>query len=118
MRWLRKRWGSFFHVSPEPERTATRIVPKENLALYKMDRRPYCKVVQKELTRLGIAIEERETGRGSEWRAELQSITGRTQVPCLCIDGEPMFESMDIIHWLRKQYESRWFYEEGRGQEG
>jgi len=28
--------------------------------------------------------------------------TGRTTVPCLYIDGKPMFESNDISNWLEQ----------------
>jgi glutaredoxin len=30
--------------------------------------------------------------------------TGRATVPCLYIDNEPMFESADIVSWLRGQF--------------
>jgi len=30
----------------------------------------------------------------------LAQLTGKTQVPCLVIDGKPMLESGDIIGWL------------------
>jgi glutaredoxin len=30
----------------------------------------------------------------------LSQLTGKTQVPCLLIDGEPQLESRDIIQWL------------------
>lgn len=31
---------------------------------------------------------------------KLMMITGRKTVPCLFIDGQPMFESLDIMKWL------------------
>ena len=30
----------------------------------------------------------------------LAQMTGKTQVPCLVADGEPILESQDIIQWL------------------
>ncbi len=30
----------------------------------------------------------------------LTQLTGKTQVPCLVIDGEPKLESNDIVQWL------------------
>ncbi len=30
----------------------------------------------------------------------LAQMTGKTQVPCLVADGEPILESRDIIQWL------------------
>jgi glutaredoxin len=33
---------------------------------------------------------------------ELKKLTGKTQVPCLVIDGKPMLESEDIVRWLEE----------------
>ena len=27
---------------------------------------------------------------------------GKEQIPCLFIDGQPLYESQDIVKWLRK----------------
>jgi len=32
---------------------------------------------------------------------KLKKDTGRTTVPCLYIDNNPMFESYDIMEWLK-----------------
>jgi glutaredoxin len=32
----------------------------------------------------------------------LARMTGRSQVPCLVIDGQPMLESADIVQWMRQ----------------
>jgi glutaredoxin len=32
---------------------------------------------------------------------KLMQLTGKTQVPCLVIDGKPMLESGDIVQWLQ-----------------
>jgi glutaredoxin len=32
----------------------------------------------------------------------LAQLTGKTQVPCLVADGQPILESRDIIQWLDK----------------
>lgn len=94
--------------SIEPERSppapATSGTPQ--LWLYKFDSCPYCRRVQRTIDMLGISeqIEFRDTREEPQWRADLRSRTGRTQVPCLFIDGEAMFESADISAWLREQY--------------
>lgn len=31
---------------------------------------------------------------------ELVQVGGKQQVPCLFIDGKPLYESLDIISWL------------------
>jgi hypothetical protein len=46
------------------------------------------------------AIRLRDTRTDPVARGELAAATGRTQVPCLFIDGEPLFESADIDAWL------------------
>jgi len=33
---------------------------------------------------------------------ELKKMGGKTQVPCLFIDERPVYESDDIIQWLKK----------------
>lgn len=73
------------------------------LVLYGRPSCPYCARVDRVIEELNIAdqITRRLTTYGSEWRTDLRNRTGRTQVPCLFIDGEPMFESLDIIDWMR-----------------
>jgi len=94
--------------SPSPTPAARPLAPAAGpvLALYKYDACPFCRRVQQTIDRLGISdrIELRDTRRERKWRADLVEKTGRTQVPCLFIDGEPMFESADISAWLTEQY--------------
>ncbi|MFW5961846.1 MAG: glutaredoxin family protein [bacterium] len=33
--------------------------------------------------------------------AELIEVGGKRQVPCLFINGEPLYESRDILNWLK-----------------
>lgn len=37
-----------------------------------------------------------------ENRQALLDVGGKTQVPCLVIDGKPLYESNDIIEWLKE----------------
>ncbi len=39
-------------------------------------------------------------------REELIKIGGKSQVPCLIIDGKTLYESWDIIEWLKKNFEN------------
>ena len=80
---------------------------QSSLILYKFDACPYCRRVQKVIAQLKIGeqIEMRDTRQNSKWRTDLQAKTGRTQVPCLFIDDEPMFESMDIINYLQMNFD-------------
>lgn len=45
-----------------------------------------------------IAFTEITETEGAKDR--LAQLTGKTQVPCLVADGEPILESLDIIQWL------------------
>lgn len=70
------------------------------LALYKYDSCPFCVRVLRKLQQLEVEVELRDTRSQPEHRRHLQEQTGRTQVPCLFIDEQPLFESADIITWL------------------
>jgi glutaredoxin len=35
-------------------------------------------------------------------RERLVTVGGKQQVPCLFIDGTPLYESSDIVEWLRE----------------
>lgn len=41
----------------------------------------------------------------SETRDELISIGGKRQVPCLIIEGKALYESDDIIDYLKRTYD-------------
>lgn len=46
-----------------------------------------------------------EYGEITEDKAALDrlvELTGKSQVPCLVVDGKPMLESRDIIQWLEE----------------
>lgn len=70
------------------------------LVLYKYDACPYCRKVLRALETLDLPVALEDTRMDRSARGRLLERTGRTQVPCLFIDGEPMFESDDIIAWL------------------
>lgn len=73
------------------------------LELYMFDTCPFCKRVLKVIDELGrndIEIKNIfQDGNGEK----LIEIGGKDQVPCLVIDGSPMYESGDIIKYLRNQ---------------
>lgn len=82
----------------------------KNLALYQFRACPFCIKVRKEMARLNLNIEVRDAQLVAEHREALQSGGGRVKVPCLRIehdggDTEWMYESDDIITWLRKQFD-------------
>jgi len=52
--------------------------------------------------RLGDRIEYVEIQEAEGARDRLAGMTGKTQVPCLVVDGEPMLESGAIVEWLQQ----------------
>ncbi len=87
------RGGIPSHV-PAPDRD-------RELVLYKYDSCPYCRRVYGLIDELRLDVAMRDILQKRESRQELIDATGRSTVPCLFIDGEPLFESSDIMAWLR-----------------
>lgn len=49
-----------------------------------------------------MTIPERNISTDTEAEQALIAIGGKRQVPCLFIDGKPLYESSDIIAWIQK----------------
>lgn len=75
-----------------------------SMILYHFDSCPYCAKVRNVVNELDVVLELRDTRENNDFRDELISLTGKTQVPCLVIDGEPMHESDDIIDYLNENF--------------
>ena len=73
------------------------------LELFERETCPYC---QKVLRYLQVAkrddVELHDITADEAARARLVKVGGMQQVPCLFIDGRPLYESDDIISWLRE----------------
>jgi glutathione S-transferase len=52
--------------------------------------------------KLGPKIEYVELGEVERADTNLAGIAGRSQVPCLVVDGKPILESSDIVQWLKE----------------
>lgn len=71
------------------------------LELFKQDTCPYCKRVMRLIKNQGRTdVIMRDIIENEEDRKTLIEVGGKEQVPCLFIDGKPMYESADIIAWL------------------
>lgn len=70
-----------------------------DMILYYKPTCPYCVKVLAYMQDQDIAMEMRDTTDPAN-RDELAGIAGKTQVPCLVIDGVPMLESDDIVMYL------------------
>ncbi len=75
------------------------------LELYYFDACPYCQRVLKKIDQLKIKVSYLDIYDNTQHMEKLLMITGRKTVPCLFIDGSPMFESLDIMNWLEKHSE-------------
>lgn len=72
------------------------------LKLYMFETCPYCKKVFREIEAEGRTdIEYHDIRKNEADRLELIKVGGKQQVPCLFIDGSPMYESDDIVQWLK-----------------
>ena len=73
------------------------------LELFKFDSCPYCQRVLRELERSDRTdVELLDTLENPENQARLVREGGLDQVPCLFVDGKPLYESLDIIDWLKR----------------
>lgn len=75
----------------------------QKLELYHRTTCPYCFKVKNFIEENKIMnVTFKNISDSSEDYQALLKIGGKIQVPCLFIDGKPMYESEDIITWLKK----------------
>lgn len=75
------------------------------LELYYFDSCPYCQRVLKAIDKLKVKVSLLDIHEGNAHLKKLMDVTGRKTVPCMFIDGKPMFESLDIIAWMENNIE-------------
>jgi len=80
---------------------------KPELVLFQFPQCPFCAYVLAEIRRLNVDVELKNTRENPKHREELVKRTGKTQVPCLFIDGKPMHESSDIVAYLRSHFSGK-----------
>ena len=78
------------------------MATNHELALFAMTGRPYCIKVKRFLADNGVTIPERNISTDPEAEQTLIAVGGKRQVPCLFIDGKPLYESSYIIAWVQK----------------
>lgn len=72
--------------------------------LYIMPTCPYCRKVLLYMSQHGIELPQRDITSDPAAREYLLNEGGKVQVPCLFINGKPMYESDDIIAYLGKTF--------------
>ena len=76
----------------------------DDLILYELPGRPFCAKVDRFLKQNDLEVERRMITEGTN-REDLIAIGGKKQCPCLIIDGKALYESDDIIDYLRTRVE-------------
>ena len=75
-----------------------------SLELYYYPECPFCQRVLRAIDANGYeGIVLKNIHADAEADATLVRVGGKHQVPCLFIDGEPLYESLDIIDWLARE---------------
>ena len=81
-------------------------MPVPELILYVSTYCSSCMKVTGYLKKRGIPLPLRNVSGEARFREELVRIGGKSQVPCLVIDGKALYESDDIIRWLQENWKS------------
>ena len=76
---------------------------EKNLELYFMPTCPYCRKVLAYMKENDITMPLHDITASQEDCDRLVAVGGKRQVPCLFVDGKPMYESSDIIDYLSQQ---------------
>lgn len=76
----------------------------KSLVLYYKPTCPYCQRVLNFMQDKGIELEKHDILTDHEALETLIRVGGRQQVPCLFIDGKPLYESSDIITFLANEF--------------
>ena len=78
------------------------MVYLENMSLYYKKTCPYCQKVLVFMEDNHISMDKRDTLKPGN-QTDLVRIGGKKQVPCLVIEGKALYESDDIIAYLKNQ---------------
>ena len=75
------------------------------LVLYYKPSCPYCQKVLNFLEKNNKEISLKNVEEHPGAKDELLHLGGKTQIPCLFINGKPLYESQAIIDWLNENKE-------------
>jgi glutaredoxin len=73
----------------------------EQLILYYKETCPYSQKVLRFLQETPLKIYCKDISKDLSAAEELLQVGGKMQVPCLSINGKALYESDDIIQWLK-----------------
>lgn len=72
------------------------------LELYYRPTCPYCRKVLNFIEENSKKVELKNISEDPNALIKLKEIGGKQQVPCLFINDDPMYESDDIVNWLKQ----------------
>jgi glutaredoxin len=75
-----------------------------DLELYKFDSCPYCQHVFRVVEQRRVPVRYRDIYEDTAAAAKLVEVGGLDQVPCLFIDGRPLYESREIGAFLERNF--------------
>ena len=73
----------------------------DNLMLYITPTCPFCRKVLSFMESKSLDVPSRDISANPDYRDALVALGGKAQVPCLVIDGKALYESDDIIQWMK-----------------
>ncbi len=92
-----------FNKPPVPKSV---MIQDKSLELYFMNSCPFCHKVLNFVQQNNLPVAINYIDDDNEKRDKLLSIGGKSQVPCLVMNNEEaLYESNDIINWLRANAE-------------
>lgn len=89
-------------MSYTQEACSTQKMTNPHLELFYFPQCPFCMMVLRTLKEHNLKVDLLNIREDENHYQRLLKDTGRTTVPCLYIDNKPLFESSDIISWLRE----------------
>jgi glutaredoxin len=104
-------WDKIFQpavIQREANVQQTVATEAESLKLYQFLACPFCVKVRRQMKRLDLPIEQRDTRRNEAWREELLQDGGSPRVPCLRIEENEgvrwLYESKAINEYLETRF--------------
>jgi glutaredoxin 3 len=76
-----------------------------NLVLYYSPSCPYSQKVLRYLQQTHQTVPMKNVYEKEVYKEELEKMGGKKQVPCLIIDGQPLYNADAIIQWLSEHPE-------------
>jgi len=76
----------------------------EELKLYYSDFCPFCTEIVNYIRDNSLDIKLMNATKDMDLQKEIYLLGGKSQVPMLTIDGQAMYESKDIMAWIKERF--------------